>query len=92
MTHSIRCCIVATSLVALASTLLAQIPFAAIAPGAIKSDAADAFQQLYRTSDAGGAFRLRAVFPLTGDASQVAAFEAAINNSEGATTAARTKF
>jgi hypothetical protein len=38
MTHSIRCCIVATSLVALASTLLAQIPFAAIAPGAAGPD------------------------------------------------------
>jgi hypothetical protein len=57
-----------------------------IAPGNIRVDAGAAFQQLYRTSGAGGAF------PVTGDASQIAAFEASIANSEGVAASTRTKF
>jgi hypothetical protein len=63
-----------------------------IAPGTLRADAGGAFQQLYKTSDAGGTFLLRAVFPVTGDVSQIASFEASIGNSEGATVSARTKF
>jgi hypothetical protein len=63
-----------------------------IAPGPIRADGGAAFQQLYKTSAAGGAFLLRAVFPVTGDVSQIASFEASISNSEGATVSARTRF
>ena len=63
-----------------------------IFPGTLRTDAGAAFQQLYKTSDAGGAFLLRAVFPVTGDPSQVASFEASISNSEGTTVSARTQF
>jgi hypothetical protein len=63
-----------------------------IAPGTIRADGGAAFQQLYKTSDAGGTFLLRAVFPVTGDVSQIASFEAGISNSEGATVSPRTRF
>ena len=63
-----------------------------IPPGTIRADASDAFQQLYKTSDAGGTFLLRAVFPVTGDALQIVSFEAGIGNSEGVTVSARIRF
>lgn len=63
-----------------------------IPPGTIRADAGVAFQQLYQTSDAGGAFLVCAVFPVTGDTAQIASFEASISNSEGATVSARAKF
>jgi hypothetical protein len=61
-------------------------------PGTIHADATAAFRQLFETSDLGGAFLLRAVFPLTGDASRIAAFEAVIGNSQGAAVATRASF
>ncbi|HLK49567.1 MAG TPA: hypothetical protein VKT49_15600 [Bryobacteraceae bacterium] len=63
-----------------------------IAPGPIRTDSAPAFQQYYRTSDLGGIFLIRAVFPVLGDASQVAAFEVSVGNSEGTMLSARTNF
>ena len=63
-----------------------------IAPGTIRFDAATVFQEFYRTSDMGGMFLLRAVFPVSGDGSRVAAFEASIGNSQGATLIPRTTF
>ena len=63
-----------------------------IAPGTIRADASATFRQFYQTSDIGGNFLLRAVFPVTGDTGQVAAFEMSITNSAGAATSARTQF
>ena len=64
----------------------------AIGPGAITSDVTKDFAQYFKTSDAGGVFLLRAVFPVTGDASRVAAFEASLANSIGLAKTARTVF
>ena len=63
-----------------------------IAPGTIRADAGTVFEEFYQTSDMGGVFLLRAVFPVSGDASRVAAFEASISNSEGTTLIPRTNF
>ncbi|MGA3097923.1 MAG: hypothetical protein ABSF25_15825 [Bryobacteraceae bacterium] len=62
----------------------------ALAPGAIQTDASAAFANYFRSSAAGGAFLLTAVFPVTGDASQVFAFETQIANSAGTAVSART--
>jgi hypothetical protein len=61
-----------------------------LAPGAIQADASAAFATYFQGSATGGAFLLTAVFPVAGDASRVAAFEARIANSAGATVTART--
>jgi hypothetical protein len=63
-----------------------------IAPGAIRLDAAADFARYYATSDVGGAFLLRAVFPVTGDVPAVAAFEVSLTNASGSTAAPRTQF
>jgi hypothetical protein len=65
---------------------------AAIAPGTIRIDVTPTFRQFYQSSDLGGEFLLRAVFPVTGDAGQIAAFEMSVSNSAGAATTARTQF
>jgi hypothetical protein len=63
-----------------------------LTPAPLQADATQAFGQLYETSDAGGAFLLRAVFPVTGDSGRIAAFEASISNSEGTTVTPRGRF
>jgi|SRR5579871_273903 len=63
-----------------------------IAPGAIQADASAAFSQFFQGSNLGGSFVLRALFPVTGDASRIASFQAAITNSAGTATTARTVF
>jgi hypothetical protein len=57
----------------------------AIAPGAISVSAATAFQQYFAGSDLGGVFGLSALFPITGDSTQVVAAQVQITNSVGAT-------
>lgn len=64
----------------------------AVAPGSISVDASAAFASYFNTPSAGGAFNLKAVFPVTGDASKIAAFEAAIVNASGAAVTPRTSF
>ena len=64
----------------------------AIAPGAIRADAAANFASYFRNSDMGGVFLLRAVFPVTGDASQVSAVQVQIANSVGTAQTARIAF
>jgi len=64
----------------------------ALAPGAIRTDASAAFANYFQSSAAGGAFLLTAVFPVTGDATQVVAFEAQIANSAGTADTATTGF
>jgi len=61
----------------------------AVAPGAIRVDASGEFTRFYSISDLGGSFSLRAIFPVTGDAAQVAAFEVTVVNPAGAAKSAR---
>jgi hypothetical protein len=63
-----------------------------VAPGTIQTDGTAAFSQFFQGSDAGGAFLLHAVFPITGDSSRIAAFQAGLTNSVGTATTARTPF
>lgn len=63
----------------------------ALAP-AIATDATRDFAQYFQTSDAGGVFLLRAVFPITGAASAIASFEAGLTNSAATAKTARTVF
>lgn len=63
-----------------------------IAPGTIRTDVSSIFRQFYQTSDSGGSFLLRAVFPVTGDAGQIAGFEVSLGNSAGAATSGSTQF
>lgn len=64
----------------------------AISPGAITADSTSAFATYFRGSTVGGTFSLTAVFPVTGDPAQVAAFDFQIANSAGTTKSARTAF
>lgn len=50
------------------------------------------FAGYFAGSDAGGAFVLRAVFPVTGDTSKITAFEARMTNSAGSTSTGRISF
>ncbi len=50
------------------------------------------FAAYFAASDAGGAFVLRAVFPVTGDTSRITAFEARLTNSEGSSSTGRISF
>jgi hypothetical protein len=59
----------------------------------IRVDVADAFLSYFRSSAAGGAFSMKAVFPVTnGDVSQVAAVEAEILNGSGTGRSERVRF
>ncbi len=64
----------------------------AIAPGALPVDSSADFARFFQSSDAGGNFQLRAVFPVTGDSSKIAAFEAQIVNSAGTAGTSRVTF
>ncbi|MCC6857046.1 MAG: choice-of-anchor D domain-containing protein [Bryobacterales bacterium] len=55
----------------------------AVPPGAIRVDARSEFQRYFQTSEVGGAFALRAVFPVSGDASRITAVEVELSNSAG---------
>jgi hypothetical protein len=63
-----------------------------VAPGAIRADATTDFARYFQTSDLGGIFLLRALFPVTGDASGINAFEVQLTNSAGTARTARTAF
>ncbi|MGA3019896.1 MAG: choice-of-anchor D domain-containing protein [Bryobacteraceae bacterium] len=62
-----------------------------LAPGAISTDSTAAFAGFFQNS-AGGTFLLKAVFPITGDATQIAAFEADLSNATGTTKGVKTNF
>jgi hypothetical protein len=64
----------------------------AVAPGAIHADAAPGFATYFQNSDLGGVFLLTADFPVTGNPSQVGAFQVQIANSAGTAPTARTVF
>ena len=63
----------------------------AMGTGAILADGTASFAAYFQNA-AGGAFALQAVFPVVGDTTQIAAFEAAVTNSAGAATTARVNF
>jgi hypothetical protein len=64
----------------------------AIAPGAISTNAAANFASYFQNSGLGGVFLLTAVFPVTGDPSQISAFQVQIATSAGTAQTARTTF
>jgi hypothetical protein len=57
----------------------------------IQADGSSDFAAYFQSS-AGGTFELKAVFPVTGDTSQIASFQAVVANSAGNVTTARTSF
>jgi hypothetical protein len=59
---------------------------------AIAVDNSADFKSYFATSTVGGNFLLRAVFPVTGDTTRIAAFEAQITNSVGTVGTGRVKF
>jgi hypothetical protein len=63
-----------------------------IAPGAIRADAAADFARYFADSGLGGVFLVRAVFPVTGDATLVVSCEATLTNSAGTAKTPRTSF
>jgi hypothetical protein len=63
----------------------------AVAPGITVDDTAS-FAAYFAGSTVGGNFLLRAVFPVTGDASGIASFEAQVTNSAGTAGTGRVKF
>ena len=63
-----------------------------LAPGAIRADAAADFAKYFAASTLGGVFLLRAVFPVTGDATLVTSCEATLTNSAGSAKTQRTYF
>ena len=64
----------------------------AIAPGAISANATASFSSYFQNSGMGGVFLLTAVFPVTGNPSQIGAFQVQIANSAGTAQTARTVF
>ena len=62
----------------------------AIAPGAIRLNGSSEFSRFYATSDVGGSFGLRAVFPVTGDALLVSSVEVSLSDLVGTVKSART--
>ncbi|MBZ5582032.1 MAG: choice-of-anchor D domain-containing protein [Acidobacteriia bacterium] len=63
----------------------------AIAPGSINADASASFRDYFNGSAAGGVFLLKALFPVAGDSSQIAAFEVKLTNSAGTMALPRTR-
>jgi hypothetical protein len=57
----------------------------------IQADGSSEFAAYFQNS-AGGTFELKAVFPVAGDTSQIASFQAVVANSAGNATTARTSF
>ncbi len=59
----------------------------ALPQGAIDVDSAGAFQQYFSTTQAGGAFQVLAMFPVTGNEAEIGFVAVQIANSLGTTTA-----
>ena len=64
----------------------------AVTPGAIQVNNTADFTNFFQSSDAGGNFLLRSIFPVTGDTSRIAAFEVEFANSAGTARTTRTPF
>lgn len=65
---------------------------AVIGAGPLRADPRAAFEEYFKSSEVGGMFSLRAVFPVTGDTSGIGGFEVEITNSAGTAKSARTSF
>jgi hypothetical protein len=63
-----------------------------LTPGGIRTDASADFVRYFATSDAGGAFVLHAVFPVSGDVSRIASCDVTLTNSAGSTKVPRITF
>jgi hypothetical protein len=63
-----------------------------VPPGALRVDSTADFAKFFQSSDAGGNFLLRSIFPVTGDTSRITAFEVEIGNTAGSTKTGRTNF
>ncbi len=62
----------------------------AVAPGALRVDATQDFARFFAATDSGGAFTLRADFPVTGDTAQLSSVEVSLTGLGGAVKSART--
>jgi hypothetical protein len=63
-----------------------------VQPGTIRADWSDTFSNYFRTSKVGGSFTMRATFPVSGDASQIAGVEVEMTNSAGTMKTSRLSF
>ncbi|MBI3280195.1 MAG: choice-of-anchor D domain-containing protein [Acidobacteria bacterium] len=63
-----------------------------VPPGEVQADVAAEFRRFFDTSDLGGQFSLRAVFPVTGSIADVAAVEIEFANSAGTSRTQRVQF
>ncbi len=63
-----------------------------VQPGAIRADWSETFSNYFKASKVGGSFTIRATFPVTGDATQIAGVEVELTNSAGATKTTRFTF
>jgi hypothetical protein len=64
----------------------------AVQPGAIRVDAGNDFKRYFESSTLGGAFALRANFPVAGDATSITAVEVELVNPAGSTRTERIRF
>ena len=64
----------------------------AIAPGAISVDLTTNFVNYFAKAQFGGVFSLHAVFPVTGDSTQIDAVSVVLANAVGKTNTAKIKF
>ena len=65
---------------------------APVGAGAIRVDAGGDFRRYFESTAAGGAFQVRASFPIAGNASQVSAVEVEVTNSAGVARSERIRF
>jgi hypothetical protein len=63
-----------------------------VTPGVIRADSTADFARYFQSSAVGGAFLLKAAFPVPGDGLLIAVFEMRLTNSPGTTTTGRTSF
>lgn len=61
-------------------------------PGVLRVDAAPEFKRYFDSGQAGGMFLMRATFPVTGDASQIAGADVQVANSAGVANTQRITF
>lgn len=63
-----------------------------LAPGTLRSDQTNAFRSYFNAGQLGGAFALRATFPVTGDATQIVGVDVEMTNSTGVAKTQRITF
>jgi Abnormal spindle-like microcephaly-assoc'd, ASPM-SPD-2-Hydin len=63
-----------------------------VQPGLIRVVSPPEFKQYFTANQAGGAFTMRASFPVTGDATQISGVDVQVTNSAGTATTQRVRF